>query len=208
MIFFSILVFAALANALATPNSHFPASRHSHVAKRLIDFPSFPNPDVQNTSKHTTPEGMDWAETCQLKHSNGTLLDTPYGENIVAATGHFPISMAMQQFVLDKSDYDPANPTYNHFTQVVWKSTTDLGCAFSLCNNIFEGATAWYYVCLYNPAGNVVGQALTDFCSALQLFLLLSNPNHLRVAMYPLSNFTVQNSQSDNEARQTPPNTE
>jgi hypothetical protein len=48
MIFFSILVFAALANALATPNSHFPASRHSHVAKRLIDFPSFPNPDVQN----------------------------------------------------------------------------------------------------------------------------------------------------------------
>jgi hypothetical protein len=34
-----------------------------------------------------------------------------------------------------------------------------LGCAFSLCNNIFEAATAWYYVCLYNPAGNVVGQA-------------------------------------------------
>lgn len=54
----------------------------------------------------------------------------------------------MQQFALDKcalkniiycgralifcvleylADYDPVNPTYNHFTQVVWKSTTDLG---------------------------------------------------------------------------------
>lgn len=30
-------------------------------------------------------------------------------------------------------EYDPNNPTYSHFTQVVWKSTTQLGCAVANC---------------------------------------------------------------------------
>ena len=29
--------------------------------------------------------------------------------------------------------YNPNNPTYSHFTQVVWKSTTQLGCAVATC---------------------------------------------------------------------------
>ncbi|KAK7062003.1 pathogenesis-related protein 1 [Favolaschia claudopus] len=103
-----------------------------------------------------------WAKTCQVKHSDGTLLDTPYGENIVAATGLFGIATAMGQFILDKSEYDPENPTYNHFTQVVWKSTTQLGCSVARCGDIWSAnlGTASYYVCLYEPAGNVVGEAL------------------------------------------------
>jgi len=67
--------------------------------------------------RHTRRRGVQLGDL--LGEALGTLLDSPYGENIVAGTGHFPISKAMQQFVLDESDYDPANPTYNHFTQVV-----------------------------------------------------------------------------------------
>ncbi|KAJ7791679.1 CAP domain-containing protein [Mycena olivaceomarginata] len=176
MIFFLFLAFAAVASALATPNTRFLTSRgsHAHVAKSLLGLDDIDEYlSAHNTVRaafgavdlvwNTTlaDRAASWASSCQVKHSDGTLLDAPYGENVVAATGHFPVSKAMQQFVLDESDYDPANPTYNHFTQVVWKSTTQLGCAVASCHDVFDRSlgTATYYVCLYDPAGNVVGQA-------------------------------------------------
>ncbi|PFH51299.1 hypothetical protein AMATHDRAFT_142836 [Amanita thiersii Skay4041] len=103
-----------------------------------------------------------WADTCQFRHSEGTLSDEPYGENMVAATGSFPILNALKLFSADKAEYNPMAPSYNHFTQVVWKSTQYLGCASSQCGGIFNATEtrATMYVCLYEPPGNVVGQAL------------------------------------------------
>ncbi|RDB20014.1 hypothetical protein Hypma_012791 [Hypsizygus marmoreus] len=103
-----------------------------------------------------------WADQCQFKRTDGLLSGgTPYGELHAAATGLFPISTAIGQFAKDKGQYDPANPTYTHWTQIVWKSTTQVGCARSRCNNLLgrSTGTATYYVCFYNPAGNVIGQA-------------------------------------------------
>jgi hypothetical protein len=38
-----------------------------------------------------------------------------------------------------------------HFTQVVWKGTTELGCGIAL-------GRSWIYgVCHYGPPGNVIG---------------------------------------------------
>ncbi|KAF8969420.1 CAP domain-containing protein [Flammula alnicola] len=102
-----------------------------------------------------------WADRCQFKHTNGVLSNELYGENIVAGTGSFPIDAAVATFVADQGKYNPANPSYLLFTQVVWKSTTELGCAVSLCDGIFDKSLgkASLYVCLYNPVGNVIGQA-------------------------------------------------
>ncbi|KAJ6466678.1 CAP domain-containing protein [Mycena vitilis] len=176
MIFFGALAFAALASAVATSNTRFRTARHNHVAKSLFSPDSAEVKSylaAHNTVRalHDAPPlvwndtladaASSWADTCQVKHSDGTLLDSPYGENIVAATGHFPISTALALFVSDESDYDPSNPTYNHFTQVVWKSTTQLGCAVAHCSDVFDKSLgqASYYVCLYDPAGNVMGDA-------------------------------------------------
>lgn len=32
------------------------------------------------------------------------------------------------------AQYDPNNPEASHFTQVVWKATTQVGCAFTSCS--------------------------------------------------------------------------
>jgi pathogenesis-related protein 1 len=42
-----------------------------------------------------------WADDCNLRHTNGVLSDKPYGENIVAATGRFPVHTAMGTFIED-----------------------------------------------------------------------------------------------------------
>jgi len=38
------------------------------------------------------------------------------------------------------AEYDPNNPQPSHFTQVVWKGTTQVGCAVQDCSNIFQGS--------------------------------------------------------------------
>lgn len=40
-----------------------------------------------------------------------------------------------------------------HYTQMVWKSTTEVGCGKAACSN-----NAQIWVCNYNPPGNVAGQ--------------------------------------------------
>lgn len=38
----------------------------------------------------------------------------------------------------DIAEYSPSNPQPSHFTQVVWKSSTQVGCAVQSCNGIFD----------------------------------------------------------------------
>lgn len=40
-----------------------------------------------------------------------------------------------------------------HFTQLVWKTTTTVGCGRKLC-----GTRGWFVVCEYWPRGNVGGE--------------------------------------------------
>ncbi|KAJ7498615.1 PR-1-like protein [Mycena latifolia] len=177
MIFIAVLAFASLALALATPDT--PRSVAARHAARGVPSGIFDTPETDaylwahNKVRlvHDAPllewnstlasKASDWANTCNVQHSDGTLLPTPYGENLVAATGNFPIDSAISQFTMDAYKYDPAHPTYLYFTQVIWKATTQLGCSVAHCPGLFDASLgkASYYVCLYYPPGNVVGQA-------------------------------------------------
>ncbi|PCH33574.1 PR-1-like protein [Wolfiporia cocos MD-104 SS10] len=102
---------------------------------------------------------QDWANGCVFQHSGGKL--GPYGENLAAGTGSsYGINAAMSSWTDEESQYDPNNPQASHYTQVVWKATTQVGCAMQECNGIFppEYGTAQYYVCEYYPQGNVIGE--------------------------------------------------
>ena len=96
-----------------------------------------------------------------LKHSGGQ-----YGQNLAAGTNSSPADLVNLWYDEIKY-YDYNNVTgiehdgheVGHFTQLVWASSTDLGCSVERCTN---GAV--YLICEYSPAGNiyVVGEGVTD----------------------------------------------
>ncbi|KAI1853906.1 hypothetical protein JX265_012591 [Neoarthrinium moseri] len=55
----------------------------------------------------------------------------------------------------DMSDFE----AWGHFSQLVWKDSTQLGCYAKLCakGTMYDDMDAWYMVCNYRPAGNVGG---------------------------------------------------
>ncbi|KAL4907409.1 CAP domain-containing protein [Aspergillus multicolor] len=106
----------------------------------------------------------DWAEGCKWEHSSG-----PYGENL--AYGYTDASAAVTAWADEAALYDFSKPTgfteeTGHFTQLVWKSTKQVGCAAVDCgltdldddeDKERERAQGWYVVCEYVPGGNVIG---------------------------------------------------
>lgn len=104
-----------------------------------------------------------WAERCKFEHSKGS----GYGENLAIGTGNLAPERVVSMWYDEVSKYDFAKPGFaaatGHFTQVVWKGTTHIGCGSAIC----AGSTLW--VCHYDPPGNVIGRfpehVLPDSCA-------------------------------------------
>ncbi|KAG7663640.1 uncharacterized protein J8A68_002889 [[Candida] subhashii] len=88
-----------------------------------------------------------YACTGKLKHSGGM-----YGENL--AIGYSPLD-AMNTWYIEGEEYEYGTENvYDHFTAIVWNSTTSVGCAYKVCENLQD---VWYIVCNYDPHGNIIG---------------------------------------------------
>ncbi|GKT41016.1 protein PRY2 [Colletotrichum spaethianum] len=89
-------------------------------------------------------------DSCNFGHSGG-----PYSENL--AKGYPSTTLSIEAWGEERDDYDFDTGEFDertgHFTQLVWKNTSDVGCGRKLC-----GDRQWYLVCEYWPRGNVVGQ--------------------------------------------------
>jgi hypothetical protein len=77
------------------------------------------------------------------------------GENIYAASSTATAQGAVDLWASEKPSYDYATNTCNgtcgHYTQLVWRATTHVGCALHDCPGLQFPSTI---VCDYGPGGN------------------------------------------------------
>ncbi|TLS31097.1 hypothetical protein PpBr36_03810 [Pyricularia pennisetigena] len=123
-------------------------------------------------SEHSAPD-LKWNDTladsstshlddvatssgCEFEHS-----DAPYGENL--ALGYPNASAGVVAWGDERRDYDFGRGEFDestgHFTQMVWRDTSDVGCGRKVCggDGDGDGGGRWFLVCQYWPRGNVVG---------------------------------------------------
>ncbi len=102
-----------------------------------------------------------WADRCSFEHSGGK-----YGENIYAAAGKDSSPQdVVASWASEAEQYDYAanrcSGTCGHYTQVVWRNSSKLGCGVAKCtkNSPFSGFSEWqFWVCNYDPPGNFNNQ--------------------------------------------------
>lgn len=92
-----------------------------------------------------------YADTCPTGHSQ-----SGYGENM--AWGYSSIAAVVMAWYGEEEVYDYTDPGFSsavgHFTQIVWKNSSEIGCAMK--TQCPQWPTTW--VCQYNPPGNYIGQ--------------------------------------------------
>jgi uncharacterized protein YkwD len=92
-----------------------------------------------------------WADACSMSHDS----NSGYGENLAWGTG-LSAGAAVDMWYGEASKYDFASPGYKsgigHFTQMIWKSSTQLGCGVATCGD------QTFRVCRYSPPGNYEGE--------------------------------------------------
>ncbi|MBG1241578.1 CAP family protein [Nostoc sp. NZL] len=147
---------AALRSAAVSKHNTYRATHHS---------PNITSDNSLNTSAQAWAEKI--ASSGNFEHSN-----TPnVGENIYAsyssASTVDPTTLgngAVEDWYSEIKDYKYETPGFSsdtgHFTQVVWKGSTKLGCGAAQGTATIEGNkyNAFYVVCQYSPAGNGEGK--------------------------------------------------
>lgn len=105
-----------------------------------------------------------WAEGCVFEHSDGT----GYGENLALfSPREIDAALATATVELwesETSDYSyssngcAAGAQCGHYTQLVWRDTTRIGCGVADCDDVDGFGPGAIWVCNYDPPGNFVGE--------------------------------------------------
>ncbi|WP_424186800.1 CAP family protein [Actinokineospora sp. G85] len=103
---------------------------------------------------------LAWARSCKFEHSDN---GGRYGENLAAQAPALSATDAVNMWVSEAKDYDYANPAFStatgHFTQVVWKATTQVAVAAADCPaGTVLSEPSVFVVARYTPPGNVTDQ--------------------------------------------------
>jgi uncharacterized protein YkwD len=100
---------------------------------------------------------QEWANTLIAEKRFDHRPKSKYGENMYRLDG----ARETPQKVVDRWAAEARNYDYKanrckgecgHYTQIVWKSTREVGCA------VARGGSREVWVCNYDPPGNYVGQ--------------------------------------------------
>jgi len=157
------------------PNTAAWVNGHNAV-RAAVNPPAASMPNVQwDTAGTALAQAKANAETCVYGHKN---TDSPAnGQNIAAIWGGglSPNQYSEQAFMdmwaseVQFWTYNPirggdckSGETCGHYTQMIWASTTEIGCWISYCASFDSGdgivQNAYYAVCNYAPPGNYLNE--------------------------------------------------
>ncbi|KAJ5147368.1 hypothetical protein N7526_000720 [Penicillium atrosanguineum] len=115
-------------------------------------------------SNHSAPS-VDWsadletsaralAAKCVYEHD--TSIDGGgYGQNIGYGVESSQVGVMLTNLIM--TDFEK----WGHFSQIIWKGTTHVGCATVVCDglgNVDSSSSLPFTVCNYSPAGNYAGE--------------------------------------------------
>lgn len=112
-------------------------------------------------SNELAAQARAWAERCKFDHSK-----TDLGENLSARTDMADPDVIVAAWVAEGEAFDykrnrcASGEVCGHYTQVVWRDSTQIGCGMAKCGAGGPfGDEEWFmWVCNYSPAGNWSGQ--------------------------------------------------
>nr|XP_033790803.1 cysteine-rich secretory protein LCCL domain-containing 1 [Geotrypetes seraphini] len=148
-----------------------------HNKLRSEVYPPASNMEYMTWDTDLERSAEAWAETCLWEHGPAHLLPS-IGQNLGAHWGRYrPPTFHVQAWYDEVRDYtfpypqecNPhcpyrcSGPVCTHYTQVVWATSSKIGCAVNLCHNMNVWGQIWpkaiYLVCNYSPKGNWWGHA-------------------------------------------------
>ncbi|KAM5282554.1 serotriflin-like [Hipposideros larvatus] len=134
---------------------------NKHNDLRRMAHPSARNMLKMTWNDEVAKNAENWASQCTQAHS------PPYkrrisfagcGENLYMSSNPRPWSEAIQTLYNEVNNFKygfgstRANAKIGHYTQLVWATSHQVGCALAQCpHSVYK----YYYVCQYCPSGNV-----------------------------------------------------
>ncbi|KAG7488574.1 hypothetical protein MATL_G00035760 [Megalops atlanticus] len=161
----------------AITESDMQAILDLHNKLRGQVYPQASNMEYMAWDTELERTAEEWAETCLWEHGPAGLLPQ-IGQNLGAHWGRYrPPTSHVQAWYDEVRDYtfpypqecNPycpfhcTGPVCTHYTQLVWATSSRIGCAINLCHNMNIWGHVWakavYLVCNYSPKGNWWGHA-------------------------------------------------
>lgn len=133
------------------------------IVKKHNNVRSGVNPAAANMmkmhyDKTLETEAQIWTEQCKLSHDHSYKRFLPgryyVGQNIATSKEAMTWAKVIDLWDSEKSKFRYGSKKnelgdVGHYTQLVWATTSLVGCGMAKCGNVF------YYVCNYGPSGNV-----------------------------------------------------
>jgi pathogenesis-related protein 1 len=137
---------------------------HNCARKTVVDPVATPPIPLLSWSATVAQQAQVHADRCVWEHGDNAGLGQniyaayPQGEGQTDAAGNW---LAEQPFYDYPSNSCASGHLCGHYTQIVWRETTEVGCAQTQCStgSPFDGHPNWtFIVCDYNPPGNISGE--------------------------------------------------